>query len=87
MSLIGLPIRTTQASEACCVARELCDKALKARDKENADLHLGVDLLKSQNNDLNNQVTALENKSRAFYRNPWFLVALGVAAGAFVARH
>ncbi len=86
MVMLLLSLTITTSSFADCVSD--CKAVIKAADKTIADLNTEIDLYKSQNTNLSNQVTtlqvALNNKNQAdssLLRNPWFIGTLGILVG------
>ncbi len=63
-----------------------CDKALSTRKEEIKLCQLGLVQTLDQNQILSSELARKNSQLQAWYRSPWLLLALGLAAGIVVAK-
>jgi hypothetical protein len=70
----------------CDDVLSLCDKALQAKDKELELCDLGLKQTLDQKVQLETEVKDLNDRSSSIFRNPFFLIGLGLVGGVLLAK-
>lgn len=81
---IPFVVHDDSAVEDCKKVIAACDKALEENKKALNVYKLALENCQTQNNGLSQRVLEYEAEAQSAWHNPWFVLALGFAAGGLV---
>lgn len=76
----------TKAEISCDQVLQKCDQTVKAQRKELELSDLAIKQSQDSLMKLTQELETEKNKSSAFYRNPFFLIGIGLIGGVLIAK-